>query len=134
MRTLQCFYFLYFFLPMKTWKNWPKKLPIIGQNLYFSVMPSGPNLNSCSIKISHHGTSLKWLWLAPPRNINNFCERLLRNNKQTQKKIGNEDVELLPINLPKSQTSADVVWSFVYVAFRWINSRVVWSHQLELIL
>ena len=41
---------LIFFLPMKTWKNRPQKLP--------NRPKSSPNLNSCSIKISHRATSL----------------------------------------------------------------------------
>ena len=39
---------------MKTWKNRPQKLP--------NQPKSCQNLNSCSIKISHRGTSLWWLW------------------------------------------------------------------------
>jgi hypothetical protein len=74
-------------------------------------LPRGYTTQNHKRRFWHHSP---WLAaLAPPKNINNFCERLLRNNKQTQKKIGNEDVELLPINLPMSQNSADVVWSKV---------------------
>ena len=50
---------------MKTWKNRPQKLLIIDPNFFFSNADwpkSSPNFNSCSIKISRRGTSLKWLW------------------------------------------------------------------------
>ena len=43
-------FFFKFFLPMKTWKKRPQKLP--------NRPKSSPNLNSCSIKISHRRTSL----------------------------------------------------------------------------
>ena len=66
-RTLQCFYFSFFYCicPWKTWKNRPQKLLIIDPNFFFSNADwpkSSPNFNSCSIKISRRGTSLKWLW------------------------------------------------------------------------
>ena len=51
---------------MKTWKKRPKKLHIIDPNIFFSntnQLKSSPNINSCSIKISHRRTSLKWLWI-----------------------------------------------------------------------
>ena len=48
--------FLKIFLPIKTWKNRPQKLP--------NWPKSSTNLNSCSIKISHCATSLKWLCLS----------------------------------------------------------------------
>ena len=44
---------------MKTWKNWPKKLLIF---FFQQWLKSSPNLNSCSIKISHRETSLQWFW------------------------------------------------------------------------
>ena len=54
---------------MKTWKKRSKKLLIIGPNLFFfskaNWPKSSPYLNSCSIKISHRGTFLKWLWVVP---------------------------------------------------------------------
>ena len=54
-QTLQCFQIIYFFfLTLKTWKNHPKKLLIIGPIFFFRIAnrpKSSPNLNSCSIKI-----------------------------------------------------------------------------------
>ena len=58
--TLQCFY--KFFLTTKTWKKRSQKLLISSPNVFFSSNAnwpkSSPNLNSCSIKISHRGSSL----------------------------------------------------------------------------
>ena len=49
------------FLPMKTWNTTASKVAHNRPNFFFSNAnwpKSSPNLNSCSIKISHRGTSL----------------------------------------------------------------------------
>ena len=62
--TLQCFQFN-FFLPMKTWKNWPKKLLIIGPIFFLSNAKSTPNLNFCFIRISHRAWDFSMMTLLP---------------------------------------------------------------------
>ena len=53
--------FLFFQLHWSEFYRWHQKLLIIGPDFFFSTAnwpKSSPHLNSCSIKISHRGTSL----------------------------------------------------------------------------
>ena len=61
--TMFSFFIFHSFLPMKTWKNWPKNLLITGPNLFFLFSnanrpKSSSNFNSCSKKISHRAETL----------------------------------------------------------------------------
>ena len=53
------------FLPLKTWKDHPQYLVMSSPDTFFfstaNRPKSSPNLNFCSIKISHRRTSLYWL-------------------------------------------------------------------------
>ena len=54
-------------MPLKTWKNCPQKLLIIGpQSFFFSIANRpkiSPNLIFCSIKMFPCATSIQWLWV-----------------------------------------------------------------------
>ena len=56
--TLFLIFFFKFFAPENMKKKHSQKLLIIGPDIFFLVLPIGSNLNSCSIKIFHRGTSL----------------------------------------------------------------------------
>ena len=92
-RTLQCFLF-FSFNPEILWINQPQKLLIIGPIFFFfsnaNQPKSSPNLISCSMKMSHHGTSLQWLWVwamyaqSGSHQAYLFLNLSLQNNLNTQ--------------------------------------------------
>ena len=62
---------------LKTWKNCPQKLLIIGPNFFFSIAnqpKTSPNHIFCFIKMSPCATSIQWLCSCLPSSLS--CRRL----------------------------------------------------------
>jgi hypothetical protein len=67
------------FLALKTWKNCPQMLLIIGPHFFLSVLPTGPKpaqiTFSVPLKMSHCKTSILWLWFKFLHSVDEYSIR-----------------------------------------------------------